>query len=105
MNDEILNKRLDRIERDNKKILALLTGEKKEKAWVKASTVVKLTGWNKEKMRQMRVNGIIKFKHDETGFWYDANSIPSIFIRNENTQMSGSGYPSVDHARPKTLKL
>lgn len=81
MSETAIIERLDRIERDNKRILALLAGEKKERTWVKASTIVKMTGWNKEQMRRMRDNGVVKFKHDKTGFWYDPASIPAIFIK------------------------
>lgn len=86
MNDEVIIKRLDAIERDQKRILALLSGPKKEKAWVKSAQIMKLTGWNREKMRQMRDNDIIKYKHDATGFWYDLNSIPSALIRQPEHQ-------------------
>lgn len=104
MSEATIIERLDRIDRDNKRILALLTGEKKEKTWVKASAITQLTGWNKEKMRRMRVNGIVKFKHDKTGFWYDPNSIPSIFIRYENATTRSPGVDGAGHVLGKTLK-
>jgi hypothetical protein len=38
-------------ERLNQKLTALLTKEKKE-TWVKSSEIIKLTGWDKERMRR-----------------------------------------------------
>jgi hypothetical protein len=75
--DTALDRRLSSIE----KKLSLLLGEKKRAAWVKAGAIMQLTGWGREDMRRMRINGIINWKKDEKGFWYDLNSIPERFIK------------------------
>lgn len=72
----ILKQQLDRIE----KKLSVILGEKKKKSWVKAGDIMRMTGWNKEKLRQMRDNGIVEYKDDE-GFFYNPDSIPQMFIK------------------------
>lgn len=78
--------RLDKIERDQKRILDLLAGNKKKKQWVKASDILRLTGWNREKLRQRRADGLVEFKRDGKGWFYNPDSIPSVLInpKNEN---------------------
>ena len=71
-----LKQQLDRIERK----LSVILGEQKKKSWVKAGDVMRVTGWNKEKLRQMRVNGLIEFKNDD-GFFYNPDSIHKMFLK------------------------
>jgi hypothetical protein len=68
-------------ERINQKLTALLTKEKKE-TWVKSTEIIKLTGWDKERMRQARENGYVKVKRDKKGIFYSLESLPEIFIKN-----------------------
>lgn len=71
-----LKQQLDRIERK----LSIILGEQKKKSWVKAGDVMKVTGWDKEKLRQMRVNGLIEYKNDG-GFFYNPDSIHQMFLK------------------------
>ena len=84
MSETAIIQRLDRVER----LLKTLVREKKKSTWIKAGTVMLITGWNKEKLRQMRVHGVINWKNDN-GFFYKLESIPSIFIRHENKTTIG----------------
>lgn len=75
--DTALDRRLAKIER----MLTELLKEKEKAVWIKSSQVMELTGWDKEKMRRMRDNGVIVHKHTDTGHWYDLNSIPKQFLK------------------------
>jgi hypothetical protein len=56
--------------------------EKVEKpCWVKAGFLTEKTGWNNEKLRQARAQGIVEWEKRETGFWYNINSVPQVFIK------------------------
>ena len=68
---------LNRIER----LLEALVGEKKKATWVKAHDITQLTGWDNQKMRRMRLAGVLEFKKDKKGWWYDLNSVPPQFIK------------------------
>ena len=48
--------------------------------WVKAHTIMEVTGWDKEYMRRAREYGWITWKK-ENGFFYDYNSIPQQLIK------------------------
>lgn len=72
---------LDRIER----MLRNQVKETSKKTWLKAGRIMELTGWNKERLRQMRDHGVIQWKKDEDGFNYLLESIPAVFI-NKNVQ-------------------
>lgn len=58
-----------------------LLEQKEKKTWVKSTTITAVTGWNNEKMRQMRVNGVIKWKKTSAGFFYVLESVPAMFIK------------------------
>ncbi len=50
--------------------------------WVKASWVMKVTGWNREEMRRARVQNMITWRHtDIDGFQYDLNSVHPLLIK------------------------
>lgn len=66
-------------ERLNTKLTTLL-GEKKRTTWIKASDVVKLTKWDKNKMRTARECGTIVYKKEDGHFLYSLESIPQVFI-------------------------
>jgi hypothetical protein len=66
---------LERIEK------AMKGSEKKKESWVKVSTVTRITGWNKEQLRQARVNGILERKKEKDGFWYKLESIPEVYLK------------------------
>jgi hypothetical protein len=51
-----------------------------EPCWVKAGFVSEKTGWDHEKLRQARNQGIVVFQKRDTGFWYDIKSINPIFF-------------------------
>lgn len=77
MNEQAIIQRLDRIERK----LSFIASEKK-KTWVKVGFVTDLTGWDHEKMRQAREQGLVEFKDDATkGRLYNLDSINPIFIK------------------------
>lgn len=75
MSDLILA-RLDRIE----KLITSLIDKQGKKTWVKVATIMEVTGWDREEMRRMRVNKVIKWKRDD-GIWYLLESIPAHFIK------------------------
>jgi len=70
-------RRLDRID---KKLNELLASRKAEKQWVKASDILRLTGWTADKLRYRRQDGLIEFKKTEKGWFYNATSIPSALL-------------------------
>jgi hypothetical protein len=50
--------------------------------WAKVSWVAELTGWNGEKMRQAREQGLVKWKNDpKKGRLYNLDSISPMFIQ------------------------
>lgn len=50
--------------------------------WVKASWIMEVTGWDKEKMRQAREQNVVITKGDKaTGILYDLNSIHPLLIK------------------------
>jgi hypothetical protein len=71
---EILVKRLThQLELNNR----LIT----KKTWVKVGWIVYLTGWNLNKMRQARDQGLIQFRKTKEGTYeYLLESIPEQFI-------------------------
>lgn len=76
--DRELKTELDRI---NKKLNALAAGQRKE-TWVPPGFITDLTGWDKEKLRQVREQKIVEFKRSVGGGWlYKLESIPEIFIK------------------------
>jgi hypothetical protein len=51
-----------------------------EPCWVKAGFISEKTGWDHEKLRQARKQGIVVFEVRDGGFWYDIKSINPIFF-------------------------
>jgi hypothetical protein len=93
MNETAIIQSLERRVARMEGMLKTLVGAKEKAVWVKVSGVTRLTGWNREKLRQMRINGIVQFKKTDKGFFYNVSSIPQIFIRHENhenTNRNGS---------------
>lgn len=58
----------------------LLRKENYNEQWVKASQIIRLTGWNKDRMRRARIRGEIKYKKVGNSFWYDYNSLLPVHI-------------------------
>lgn len=69
--------RLARIER---RLSQLVQENRKQAHWVKVSFIRQATGWNREKIRQARLQKLVIYEKRKTGFWYDINSIPQIFL-------------------------
>lgn len=57
----------------------------KTEHWVKVTTIRRLTGWDRQKLRRARMNGEIKFKKDKTGIWYNQASLSDKFLISNNT--------------------
>lgn len=76
-NEKIL-KKLDRLER----LVGMLVKEDIKPQWVKASTVISLTGWDRNRMERARKNGDIEFKK-QNGIWYNLKTLPTIFLKTE----------------------
>jgi hypothetical protein len=105
MNEETLYRRLAKIEQDQKKILTLLTEQQQpKKEWVKASEVMAATGWSVNQLRYRRRDGLVEYRHENHKFFYNINSIPSIFIRHENATTRSPGVDGAGHILGKTLK-
>jgi len=67
-------------ERLHKKLNAL-AAEQRKATWVGPGWITDLTGWNNEKLRQARDQGIIEYKRSEGGGWlYKLESLPEVFI-------------------------
>ena len=77
--DEILLKKVERIERKLDLLLREKKTEEQKVTWVKVSTVMDLTGWDKDKVRRMVRDGLVVRKK-ENGFWYMLESINQVFI-------------------------
>lgn len=76
LNEISIDRRLTKIE----KMLVELLAQKKAENWVKAGDIMAMTGWNRDRMRRMRNDGILRVKRNK-GIWYDANSVPPAFIQ------------------------
>lgn len=61
--------------------LNTLMGSSKKETWVKVGFVTDLTGWDREKLRQARDQGLIEFKKTKDGWFYKLESIPEVFIK------------------------
>lgn len=84
MTDTAIISELQQIRRDQKKILELLAGQKKVKRWVKASDILRLTGWTREMLRQRRLADLVEFKKNERGWFYNPDSINPILYEKSN---------------------
>lgn len=68
-------------ERLNRKLNEMAAVQRKE-TWVSPGWVSKLTGWDREKLRQARDQKIVEVKRSEGGGWlYKLESIPEQFIK------------------------
>lgn len=75
---------LDRIETQNKRIERQLEVLARPKpVWVPASTIIDLTGWDKNKMFTARKNETIKYKQRAGSFLYDLTSLHPTLIKNK----------------------
>jgi hypothetical protein len=75
--DKELKQQFDLI---NRKLNQLAAGQRKE-TWVSPGFITDLTGWDKEKLRQVREQDIIEFKKSPGGGWlYKLESIPDRFL-------------------------
>jgi len=62
------------------KLNNLMAAQKKE-TWIKVGFLTELTGWNNEKLRQAREQGIVKRKKTPEGWFYLLESVPEQFIK------------------------
>lgn len=75
------------LRRVDRKLSLLLQEHGKEKPakWVDASVVAGLTGWDKSKLRQARVKGLVKIdvvgEGKKNKYRYDLNSIHERFLK------------------------
>jgi hypothetical protein len=72
-----IENRLDRMDAK----LNALAGKMNKETWVKVGWVKTVTGWDKEKLRKAREQGIVKFRKSKNGIEYLLESIPAIFIK------------------------
>lgn len=68
------------ITRMDAKLTSLLQKTNKQ-TWVKVSWITDLTGWDGQKMRQAREDGLIIFRKNDKGFEYLLESLPEQFIK------------------------
>jgi hypothetical protein len=83
-NDMTLTDVMRYLKRIDEKLTTLLNREQgKTKTWVKVSIVQELTGWDNERLKKARANGLINFRKDKAKriFEYDINSIHPLFIK------------------------
>lgn len=79
--NELILKKLERIER----MVTDLRKEEKKIQWVKASLIIQLTGWDRNRMERARKNGDIEYKRQNKSIWYNLNSLPKIFYKPVNS--------------------
>lgn len=54
----------------------------KKQTWIKAGEVMKLTNWDRDRLRRARERGEVEVKK-EGGIFYLYESIPQIFLKNQ----------------------
>lgn len=81
--DTAIIDRLDKIDRDNKRILAMLAGQRKKSTWVSAVDIMKLTGWTKDEMFRMRRSRVVEFKKVGKTITYNLDTLPQIFVKSK----------------------
>jgi len=87
-----INRRLARIER---KLSGLLQTQK-QLHWAKVGFVEELTGWDRDKMRRARDQGLVKWKDDPIkGRLYLLESIPQLFIKRQSHGEATDGTASI----------
>lgn len=70
-----------RLERMERKLALLVQDTRKKPEWVRVTFIMQATGWTKERLRQARADGVVKFQKRDDGFWYDINSINPLFVK------------------------
>jgi hypothetical protein len=76
--DQELKRELDKIHREIKALKQV----RAKATWVSPSWVTELTGWDKERLRMARNQGILDSKKSSTGgYLYKLESIPEHFIK------------------------
>ncbi len=76
------------IKRLERKLDQALKNTRKE-TWVGATVITELTGWDHQKMRRMRDQGVIKFKKlQDHKLIYLLESLPEVFIRPKNESIA-----------------
>lgn len=76
--DADVKREFDRLQR----MLKVLTEAQAKATWVPPGWIKDLTGWDKEKLRQVREQKIVEFKKSDGGGWvYKLESVPQIFIK------------------------
>lgn len=53
-----------------------MTSINKKIPWCKPGFITMVTGFDGEKLRQMREQGLIEYEKREDGFWYNLDSVP-----------------------------
>lgn len=72
-----IEQRLQRIER----MLSELLQEKRKTTWVNGKVIAELTGWDSNKLRSMREQGVLKFRRSGVKtIMYALESVPEQFI-------------------------
>ncbi len=99
MSEATIISRLDRIDKKLDKLFA------KREIWVGASDIMKVTGWSASDMYRMRKAGAIVYKKMGKSILYDPNSIPSIFIRHENSTTRSRGVAQAGAILDQTKKV
>lgn len=54
--------------------------------WIPASWIMEATGWDKEKMRRAREQGVVDFKRERGIYLYNINSIHPALLKKLETQ-------------------
>lgn len=76
--DQDIKREFDRLHREIKD----LKKEQTKATWVSPSWVTELTGWDKERLRMARNQGILECKKSSGGgYLYKLESIPQQFIK------------------------
>lgn len=76
--DADVKREFDRLQ----KMLKVLTDAQSKATWVSPSWITDITGWDKEKLRQVREQKIVEFKKSDGGGWvYKLESVPNQFIK------------------------
>lgn len=79
--DQELKREFDRLHREIK----ALKQEQAKATWVSCGWITSITGWDHEKLRQARDQGIVEFKRAKgSGILYKLQSIPEQFIKQKH---------------------
>jgi len=73
----------NQVDRLNSTVRTLVM-ERKKKTWVNAEWIIRLTGWNKEELRQAREGKLIEFRQEPSRrIKYVLESIPEQFLKKQ----------------------